>query len=137
MTKDLADELERLAKEATPGEWQAENAGGRGSWIGNANHETSWAAMSCGNSDAEAEANAALIVALRNALPQILSALRGEAELKASVIAFAAPHAVRHADSMGLPAGTLHPGHYDLLKRCGARMDNFKRANLPKGTTHE
>ena len=78
MTKDLADELERLAKEATPGEWVAENRGGRGSWIGNTSAAKDWAAMSCGNSDAEAEANATLIVALRNALPEILSALRGE-----------------------------------------------------------
>ena len=51
-------------------------------------------------------------------------------ELKISVVAFGAPWAVRYAADIGLPYGALHPGHYDLLARCGARMDAFKRAML-------
>ena len=51
-------------------------------------------------------------------------------DLKQSVIAFAGPHAVYYALSMGLGKDTLHPGHYDLLAKCGARMDDFKRAIL-------
>lgn len=58
-------------------------------------------------------------------------ALRGEvADLKASVIAFAGPAAVELAKAHGFPDGHLHPQHYDLLERCGARMDSFARAAL-------
>lgn len=57
---------------------------------------------------------------LRNAAKEIR-------DLKQTVLAFAAPHAVQHARDFGLPEGHLHPQHYDLLKRCGARMVAFTR----------
>jgi hypothetical protein len=52
------------------------------------------------------------------------------ADLKQSVIAFCAPWAAEYAQNFGLPSGSLHPTHYDILERCGARMDNFTRAVL-------
>jgi hypothetical protein len=55
------------------------------------------------------------------------------ADLKQSVIAFAAPWAGRWAREHGLRDGHLHPTHYDLLARCGARMDDFVRAEIPDG----
>jgi len=59
------------------------------------------------------------------------NALRVENEvLKDSVIAFLAPHAVQYAKDHGLDG--LHPAHYDLLKKCGARMDDCKRAEIPE-----
>lgn len=42
----------------TKGKWAAETSGGKGSWIGN---ENGWAALSCGNTHEESEANALLI----------------------------------------------------------------------------
>lgn len=48
-------------------------------------------------------------------------------ELRVSVIAFAAPHAARYAQEFGLPPGELHPMHYDILERCGARLADFRR----------
>jgi hypothetical protein len=57
-----------------------------------------------------------------------LAALEAEvADLKASVIAFAGPAAAEWAHDRGLPSGHLHPLHFDLLQRCGARMDSFTR----------
>lgn len=56
---------------------------------------------------------------------------RAEAALddsNASVIAFCAPVAVQYARGMGLPDGHLHPTHYDILEKAGARMDSFTRA---------
>ena len=49
------------------------------------------------------------------------------ADLKRAVIAFAGPAAAQWAKDNELPANHLHPEHYDLLKRCGARMDDFIR----------
>lgn len=49
------------------------------------------------------------------------------ANLKSSVISFCAPWAVTYARDYGLPEGTLHATHYDILARCGARMVDFKR----------
>ena len=55
--------------------------------------------------------------------------LRAEiGDLKSSVVAFAAPWAVTYARDMGLPDLHLHPTHYDILAKCGARMDDFTRA---------
>jgi hypothetical protein len=67
-----------------------------------------------------------------------ITRLRGEVErlgaentdLKQSVIAFCAPWAVTYARDGGLPDGHLHPGHYDILEKCGARMVDFTRASL-------
>ena len=52
------------------------------------------------------------------------------AMLEQDVIAFCAPWAVRYARDHGLPDGHLHPTHYDILERAGARMDDFTRAAL-------
>jgi hypothetical protein len=48
--------------------------------------------------------------------------------LRHSVIAFCAVWAAAYARDYGLPDGHLHPTHYDILARCGARMDAFTRA---------
>jgi len=53
-------------------------------------------------------------------------------DLKTSVIAFGATWIIQYAENMGLDG--LHPEHYDILKSCGARMDSFKRAELPDTT---
>lgn len=58
-----------------------------------------------------------------------IAALRAEnVELKANVVTFLAPWAVRYAKDFGLDG--LHPKHYDMLEKCGARMVDFKRAAL-------
>ncbi len=51
-------------------------------------------------------------------------------ELRETVIAFTAPHAVQYARDFGLPEGHLHPTHYDILAKAGARMDDFTRAEI-------
>jgi hypothetical protein len=51
-------------------------------------------------------------------------------DLRMSVIAFAAPHAVRYAEEFGLKPGELHPTHFYILERSGARMVDFRRAEL-------
>jgi hypothetical protein len=71
--------------------------------------------------------------ALQSAQARIAELERENADLKQSVIAFCAPHAVRYAQDFGLPKDHLHPAHYDLLARCGARMNSFTRAALTKG----
>lgn len=48
-------------------------------------------------------------------------------ELNSMVVGFATPWVKTWARSNGLPEGHLHPSHYDILKRCGARMDDFTR----------
>lgn len=53
------------------------------------------------------------------------------ADLKSSVIAFCAPWAGTYAHSLGLPDGQLHPAHYDILEKCGARLVDFTRADMP------
>ena len=58
-----------------------------------------------------------------------LSAFKAEnADLKTSVIAFLAPWAVEYQADFGLDG--LHPTHYDILEKCGARMVDFDRASL-------
>ena len=52
------------------------------------------------------------------------------ADLKTSVIAFAGPAAGRYAADAGFAKGELHPTHYDLLEKCGARLVDFTRAKL-------
>ena len=52
------------------------------------------------------------------------------ADLKTSVVAFCGVHAVTYAKQFGLPDGHLHPTHYDILEKAGARMDGFTRAAL-------
>jgi len=76
MTDALADELERLAKEATPGPWTADVDYHYGPIVTDPKGDivadyTLWE----GDRD-EARTNAALIANLRNNLPAILSALR-------------------------------------------------------------
>jgi hypothetical protein len=51
-------------------------------------------------------------------------------ELKEWVVCFGSLWANQYAREFGFPDGHLHPTHYDILKRCGARMDDFVCANL-------
>ena len=53
------------------------------------------------------------------------------ADLKTWVIAFGAMWVQKHAKEWGLPDGTLFGAHYDILERCGARMDDFTRYERP------
>lgn len=54
----------------TPGPWAAEPMTGRGAWIKAENG--TWTALSCGDTDLEAEANARLIAAA----PELLAAVK-------------------------------------------------------------
>ena len=56
------------------------------------------------------------------------------ADLKQTVIAFAGPAAARYALDAGFAKGELHPTHYDVLARCGARMVDFKRGEVSRAT---
>ena len=68
------------------------------------------------------------VTAARNAA-DVIETLQSETnELKSFVVAFGAPWAVQYAKDFGLPKGHLHPTHYDILEKCGARMDDFARA---------
>jgi hypothetical protein len=55
------------------------------------------------------------------------------ADLRTSVVAFGSAWAVDYAAKHGLPSGHLHPTHYDILRKAGARMDDFTRAALTDG----
>jgi hypothetical protein len=44
------------------------------------------------------------------------------------LVPFLAIHAARYAEEHGLDG--LHPTHYDLLVKYGARMNDFKRAEI-------
>ncbi len=59
------------------------------------------------------------------------------ADLKLSVVTFCAPYAIRYAGDYGLPSGHLHSTHYDLLEKCGARMDDFTRDTLTGGSNEQ
>ena len=60
-----------------------------------------------------------------------IARLREENErLKAEVVTFCGMWAEQYARQLGLPEGHLHPAHYDILERAGARMDDFTRAAL-------
>lgn len=60
-----------------------------------------------------------------------ITKLRAEvAEANETIIAFAGPWAQQYGRGLGLPAGHLHPTHYDILAKAGARMDDFTRAAL-------
>lgn len=89
----LADELEGLAKDASPGHWRVTTC--MDYWIEHGRTPTdadegfkgvghfgdmSWPNM--GERQGEWEANAALIIALRNNLPDILSALRDAGKMR-------------------------------------------------------
>lgn len=58
-------------------------------------------------------------------------------DLKCSVVAFGAIHAVRHAEMHQLPPGHIYAVHYDILKNAGARMDDFARYDPPKPQPQE
>lgn len=49
------------------------------------------------------------------------------ADLKTSIVAFGAIHAVNDAKTWGLPDGHIRAHFYDILKTAGARMDDFTR----------
>jgi len=71
------------------------------------------------------------VAATLRALAAERDAMRAElADANNTIVTFAAPHAVRYAKEFGLPKGHLHPVHYDILARAGARMDSFIRAAL-------
>ncbi len=44
-----------------------------------------------------------------------------------SICAFAAPWAATYARDFGLPEGSLHATHFDILEAAGARMVSFTR----------
>jgi len=48
-------------------------------------------------------------------------------DLRISVIAFGGPMMVAYAKDHGLPDGYLYSTHYDILKKAGARMTDFRR----------
>jgi hypothetical protein len=50
-------------------------------------------------------------------------------DLRISVISFGAPWMVKYAQDWCMPQGHLDPTHYDILKRAGARMDDFVRGS--------
>lgn len=68
-----------------------------------------------------------LLVAAANAI-EALEKERDEA--RALLIAFCGPHAATYAREFGFAPGELHPVHYDILERAGARMDDFRRADI-------
>jgi hypothetical protein len=57
------------------------------------------------------------------------------ADLKSSVVAFGVLWAPRYGYDHYGSAAVLHPDHYDLLARCGGRMDDFRRAALTPPAT--
>jgi hypothetical protein len=65
--------------------WSAEPNGGKGSWIKGASGE--WAALSCGDTDASADANAEFIVRAVNVHDDLVAAVK----LVRSIIGEAAP----------------------------------------------
>lgn len=65
------------------------------------------------------------------ALRERIEALERERdEARALLIAFCGPHAATYAREFGFAPGELHPVHYDILERAGARMDDFRRADI-------
>lgn len=94
---------------------------------------------SCHAWDEQGRANFALVAAAVNALPDLLAtieSLRAElAEANLTLVAFAAPTMVQYAKDCGLPKNSLHPNHYDILAKAGARMDSFTRAEIERTTT--
>ena len=48
-------------------------------------------------------------------------------DLRLSVLSFGVIYMVPYAKSLGLPPGHLVAEHYDILKKAGARMDDFTR----------
>lgn len=71
-----------------------------------------------------------LLSNFRDILTRLTRAEAEREELCRLVVAFAGPHAARYAEEFGLAPGELHPRHYDILERCGARMDDFRRATV-------
>lgn len=76
--------------------------------------------------------NAGYIASLIRLQAAEIEQLKAEnADLKSSVAAFAGPRAAEYARSLGWPDGHLHPTHYDILAKAGARMVDFVRHPLP------
>ncbi len=80
--------------------------------------------------DSEPLARAAIAAYEATLRPAVQSLEAELAEVRSTVVAFAAPWAVNYAKDMDLAPGELHPAHYDILEKCGARMDSFRRAIL-------
>lgn len=134
MTDDL--KLRELAERATPGPWvsvdgilAADDEGNSRSFIKPVPNEGWQIAQTCGPNG---ENNAAFIAAAREAVLALLDRIealeRERDELRMDVIAFAGPWAAEYGKMNGLGKDTLHPQHYDLLEKCGARMVEFTRA---------
>lgn len=73
--------------------------------------------------------------AMRDAKATIESLRDKLAEANLTLVAFAAPTMVQYAKDCGLPKNSLHPNHYDILAKAGARMDSFTRAEIERTTT--
>lgn len=96
----LADELEGLLKDATKGPWEARLRFGRQTTVSGRQRypicDTGTAPYAEANNRRE-ETNAALIVALRNNLPAILSALRDAGKMREALREIA-EHPGPHSD---------------------------------------
>jgi hypothetical protein len=77
------------------------------------------------------EANARRIARVPTLEAEVLRLTEANAALAEELVTFCAVWAVPYAQGLGLPDGHLHPLHYDMLERYGARMDDFTRAALP------
>lgn len=121
------DEIERLLAAATVGDWWNEGCG-----IFYA--PNGWLRTLIYDEGGHTEDDAALIVTLKRSAPAMIAAIRElraeNARLKSEVVAFCGPWAAQYARETGLEPGHLHPTHYDILEKAGARMANFTRAAL-------
>lgn len=88
---------------------------------------------SCGMSGPDRASAEEAIAAWNRRAPTSEETQTQIAELKQTVIAFCGPWAASYARERGLPDRHLYHTHYDILKDCGARVDDFVRAEVPGG----
>ena len=112
--------LRALAEAATPGPWD-QPAGKR--WRVYAGD--SLVAVANGVTHAAGEVNGDYIAAAHT--QAVLALLDEREDLRSAVIALCRPWAVTYSKMMGFPQHHIAAGHYDLLAKCGARMDDFVR----------
>ena len=116
-------ELRRLAEAATPGPWMVS-----GGWVVSSRAniaDCSWAWDRVADQPHMVADDLRYIAVMH---PQTTLALLDEInELRSAVVTFCGPWAVEYAQRMALPPKHLHPVHYDLLAKCGARMIDFVR----------
>lgn len=81
--------------------------------------------------DLEALLTAEPVFVVGHPIRRAITALRDMTERLAdanqSICAFAAPWAATYARDFGLPEGSLHATHFDILEAAGARMVSFTR----------